>query len=46
MPIILMTGYSETINQEEAVAQGVREYIDKPFTKNTLAGAIWRSLKG
>ena len=45
MPIILMTGYSETITPEEAVAQGIKEYLDKPFTKNMLAGAIKRSLK-
>jgi nitrogen-specific signal transduction histidine kinase len=46
IPIILMTGYSETITPEEAVAQGIKEYIDKPFTKNMLAGTICRSLKG
>ncbi len=46
MPIILMTGYSETITQEEAFAQGIKEYLDKPFTKNMLAGAIGRSLRG
>jgi DNA-binding NtrC family response regulator len=46
MPIILMTGYSKTITPEEAIAQGIKEYIDKPFTKNILASAIFRSLKG
>jgi PAS domain S-box-containing protein len=45
VPIILMTGYSETITPEEAVAKGIKEYLDKPFTKNMLAGAIGRSLK-
>jgi PAS domain S-box-containing protein len=46
LPIILMTGYSETITAEEAVAQGIKEYLDKPFTKNILAGAIRRLLEG
>jgi CheY-like chemotaxis protein len=46
IPIILMTGYSETITPEEAVAQGIKEYLDKPFTKNILAGAIRRLLEG
>ena len=46
MPIILMTGYSETITPEEVVAQGIKEYIEKPFTKNIIAAAIHRSLKG
>ena len=45
MPIILMTGYSETITPEEVVAQGIKEYIEKPFTKNIIAAAIHRSLK-
>ena len=46
MPIILMTGYSETITPEGVVAQGIKEYIEKPFTKNIIAAAIHRSLKG
>jgi PAS domain S-box-containing protein len=46
MPIILMTGYSETITPEEVIAQGIKEYIEKPFTKNIIAAAIHRSLKG
>jgi PAS domain S-box-containing protein len=45
IPIILMTGYSETITPEEALARGVDEYLEKPFTKNALIHAIQRCLR-
>ncbi len=45
VPIILMTGYSETITPEEAHSQGIEEYLDKPFTKANLACAVRRCLK-
>jgi CheY-like chemotaxis protein len=44
LPIILMSGYSETITPKEALAQGIKEYIEKPFTKNAVARAIRISL--
>ena len=46
MPIVLMTGYSETITPEEALARGIEEYIDKPFTRQTIARAVQRCLSG
>lgn len=44
MPIILCTGYSETINEEKVKAMGIREYLMKPVSKNDLAAAIRRAL--
>jgi len=45
VPIVLMTGFSETITPEEAIEQGIREYLDKPFTKGILARTVQRCLK-
>jgi len=44
-PIILMTGYSETMSPEEALALGIEEYLEKPFTKGALARAIQRCIR-
>ncbi|HQI79913.1 MAG TPA: PAS domain S-box protein, partial [Deltaproteobacteria bacterium] len=44
IPVILMTGYSETVSPEEALAQGIEEYIEKPFTRSTLARSVQRCL--
>ncbi|MHB1185601.1 MAG: PhnD/SsuA/transferrin family substrate-binding protein [Desulfobulbia bacterium] len=44
MPVILCTGFSETINEEKAKANGIREYLMKPISKNDLATAIRRVL--
>jgi len=44
VPVILMTGYSETITPEEALAKGIEEYIEKPFTRHTIVRAIQRCL--
>ena len=40
MPILLMTGYSETIDREGARALGIREYLEKPFTKKAISQII------
>ncbi len=45
-PIILMTGYSETICPDEALAQGIQEYMEKPFTRSAITCAIQRCLQG
>ncbi|HQI82614.1 MAG TPA: response regulator, partial [Deltaproteobacteria bacterium] len=45
VPIVLMTGFSETITPEEALEQGIREYLDKPFTRGTLARTVQRCLR-
>ncbi len=45
VPILLMTGFSETITPEKAFEQGIKEYLEKPFTKGTLGRAVQRCLK-
>jgi DNA-binding NtrC family response regulator len=40
IPIILTTGYSEVVNEIQARAIGIREYLMKPITPETLAEAI------
>ena len=40
LPIILCTGYSETINEESALALGVKAFMLKPFTARDIAVAI------
>jgi CheY-like chemotaxis protein len=44
LPIILCTGYSETIDPEGVKAAGAREYLMKPLTKRELAVAVRRIL--
>ena len=44
MPIILCTGYSETIDEEQALAMGVRAFMLKPFSARDIAVAIRRVL--
>lgn len=40
IPIILMTGYSEKINPEQAGDKGIRGYLTKPFLQRHLAFKI------
>ena len=40
IPIILCTGFSERINEEQAKEIGIREYLQKPFTRRELSKAI------
>ncbi len=44
LPIILFTGYAETITPEKARAMGIREYVFKPVKLLHLAGVIRRVL--
>ncbi len=44
LPVILFTGYSETVSAERARAEGVREFIMKPMAKREVAEAIRRVL--
>lgn len=44
LPVILMTGYSDTINKEEANRQGIA-YINKPFNSEDLLSCVASSLK-
>ena len=44
LPVILATGYSNTINPEKAQAIGIRELLLKPNTTLSLSAAIRRAL--
>jgi len=43
IPVILITGYSETVSSETALKQGIKIYLEKPFTRNALASAIYKA---
>ena len=40
LPIILTTGYSEIINEEQAKKIGIREFLMKPISIDSLAQAV------
>jgi len=42
IPIILCTGYSETVSPDKAREAGIREFLLKPLTKQELAFAVRR----
>lgn len=44
IPIILVTGYSEAIDEESAKEIGIREYVLKPFLPGQLARLIRKHL--
>ena len=44
LPIILCTGYSETIDEEQALAIGTRAFMLKPFSARDIAMAVRRVL--
>ena len=44
MPIILCTGYSETVSAERAKEVGISAFVMKPVVKTELAEAIRRVL--
>ncbi len=46
IPIILCTGFSETISPEKARQMGIREFLYKPLVKQELAEAVRRVLDG
>jgi PAS domain S-box-containing protein len=45
IPVILCTGFSEVIHEEEAKAMGIRGFIMKPFSLKEVAGIIRKSLE-
>ena len=45
LPIILTTGFSETIDEAEAKKIGIREYLMKPVALTDLAQAVHRALR-
>jgi PAS domain S-box-containing protein len=44
IPIILVTGYSETVTPENARSAGISEFVMKPFKKQEVAEAVRRVL--
>jgi PAS domain S-box-containing protein len=45
IPIILCTGFSEVITEEQAKALGIREFILKPISRQDMAQAIRKVLE-
>lgn len=45
LPIILVTGYSETINADEAKRLGIRCYLSKPVDGNKLLDILAAELR-
>ncbi len=46
IPIILCTGYSETYNEEKALALGVKKYVQKPIDTQALLVLIRELIHG
>ena len=44
LPIVICSGFSETIDDQKARAKGIREFIMKPVVMNDLAEAVRRLL--
>ncbi len=44
LPLILCTGYSETLDEEQALAMGIRAFVMKPFSVKEIALSIRRAL--
>jgi len=40
IPVILCTGFNETIDEEKALAMGIDKFVMKPIVKDVLAGTI------
>ena len=40
IPVILCTGFNETINEEKALAMGIDKFVMKPIVKDELANTI------
>ncbi len=45
LPIVLCTGYSDTVGPARAKTVGVREFLMKPLTRQDLAEAMRRALR-
>ena len=46
LPIILCTGFNETITEEKALSMGIQKFVMKPVVKSELASAIRAVLDG
>jgi two-component system cell cycle sensor histidine kinase/response regulator CckA len=45
IPIVLCTGFSALINDQQAKAAGIREFVMKPYVITNLAKAIRQALE-
>jgi CheY-like chemotaxis protein len=45
IPVILCTGFSETMTEERALGLGIRSYLMKPLVMGTLASAVREALE-
>ncbi|MDY6952812.1 MAG: response regulator, partial [Thermodesulfobacteriota bacterium] len=46
IPVILCTGHSERINEERAMAMGIRAFVMKPIVKREIAMTVRKVLDG
>ena len=46
LPIILCTGFSEKISEEQALKMGIRAFLLKPFSMQDLGLALQKALEG
>ncbi len=46
IPVILCTGFSETITKEKALAAGIRDFLMKPVRIQDLAESVQKVLAG
>lgn len=46
IPVVLCTGFSETVDAHEARAQGIREFMMKPYSVREMSEAVRRALSG
>ena len=44
LPVILCTGYTEHIDEAQALAMGIKKYLKKPLAMSTLARIVWHTL--
>jgi CheY-like chemotaxis protein len=44
IPVILCTGFNETISEEKALAMGINKFVMKPVVKDELASTIRKVL--
>ncbi|NNL77047.1 MAG: response regulator, partial [Desulfobacterales bacterium] len=44
IPVVLCTGYSARINQQQAAAMGIRAFVSKPILKRDIAKTIRKVL--
>ncbi len=45
LPIVLTTGFSETLQEDQLLARGVKGFIMKPFSASEIAEKIQAALK-